>query len=153
MNLQSYLDESGVHYHLSYHPAAYTAQDLAAAEHIPGRRVVKHVLVQADGHFVLCALPAPYKIDLQELRAQLECASVQLADEHHLASLFPDCQLGTVPPLGPAYGLQTLIEESLLKLDQVTFQAGSHDAAITLSLADYRRLSQAEVAHFGRPVV
>lgn len=149
MNLQSYLDEMGVRYNLSYHPSAYTAQDLAAVEHVPGRCVVKPVVVEADGKFFLCALPAPYKIDLNELKSQLECDRLRLADENCLAELFPDCQLGAEPPIGRMYGLPTLIDESLLQGDRVTFQAGSHDAAVTMSLADYRRLAQPEVAHFG----
>jgi Ala-tRNA(Pro) deacylase len=140
----------GVRYNLSYHPAAYTAQDLAAAEHVPGRSVVKPVVVEVDGKFVLCALPAPYKVDLGELKRQLDCQEVKLADENALANLFPECQLGAEPPIGRMFGIPTLIDESLLQDDRVTFQAGSHDAAVTMSLADYRRLAQAEIAHFGR---
>ena len=64
MNLQSYLDELGVHYRLSRHDEAYTAQDLAAAEHVSGREVIKPVVVQADGQLVMCALPASYRVDL-----------------------------------------------------------------------------------------
>jgi Ala-tRNA(Pro) deacylase len=150
MNLQSYLDEMGVRYNLSYHPAAYTAQDLAAVEHVPGRSVIKPVVVEVDGKFVLCALPAPYKVDLGELKRQLDCQEVKLADENALANLFPECQLGAEPPIGRMFGIPTLIDESLLQDDRVTFQAGSHDAAVTMSLADYRRLAQAEIAHFGR---
>jgi Ala-tRNA(Pro) deacylase len=150
MNLQSYLDEMGVRYNLSYHPAAYTAQDLAAAEHVPGRMVIKPVVVEVDGKYMLCVLPAPYKIDMKELKAQLDATEVKIAPEHQLAGLFPDCQLGAEPPIGRIYGLPTLIDESLLQDDRVTFQAGTHDAAVTMSLADYRRLAQAEVAHFGR---
>jgi Ala-tRNA(Pro) deacylase len=153
MNLQSYLDEMGVRYNLSYHPVTYTAQDLAAAEHVPGRMVIKPVVVEADGKFVLCALPAPYRVDLNELKMQLDCSHVRLADEKRLADLFPDCQLGAEPPIGRMYGLPTLIDESLLQDDRVTFQAGAHDAAVTMSLADYRRLAQPEVAHFGRQMM
>ena len=152
MNLQSYLDEMGVHYRASKHEDAFTAQDLAAAEHIPGRKVIKPVVVRADGEFVMCALPASYKIDLGELRQQLQCEEVQLADENALQEIFGDCELGAAPPIGRLYGLPTLMDESLFADDRVTFQAGTHCDAITMTLADYRRVAQPEVAYFGRHV-
>ena len=152
MNLQSYLDEMGVHYRASKHEDAFTAQDLAAAEHIPGRKVIKPVVVRADGEFVMCALPASHKIDLGELRQQLQCEEVQLADENALQEIFGDCELGAAPPIGRLYGLPTLMDESLFADDRVTFQAGTHCDAVTMTLADYRRVAQPEVAYFGRHV-
>jgi Ala-tRNA(Pro) deacylase len=150
MKFQAFLDEAGVPYRLSHHATAYTAQDLAAVEHVPGRRVIKSVVVRADGEFVVCALPASYRIDLHELRSQLQAHDVRLVDESKLADLFPDCELGAEPPVGHLYGMTTLMDESLIADDRVTFAAGSHDAAVTMRLSDYRRLAQPEVAHFGR---
>ncbi len=152
MNLQSYLDEMGVNYRASKHEDAFTAQDLAAAEHIPGRKVIKPVVVRADGEFVMCALPASYKVDLSELRQQLQCDEVQLVEEDALRAIFGDCELGAAPPIGRLYGLPTLMDESLFADDHVTFQAGTHSDAVTMTLADYRRVAQPEVAYFGRHV-
>jgi Ala-tRNA(Pro) deacylase len=151
MNLPSYLDEQGVRYRLSQHPAAYTSQDLAAVEHVSGRKVIKPVVVRADGQFVMCALPASYRVDLNELREQLEVENVELADERALEKLFPNCELGAAPPMGRLFGMTTLMDESLMNSDIVTFQAGTHSEAVTMTLADYRRIAQPEVAHFGRP--
>src|SRR4051812_17919289 len=110
MNLQSYLDELGVHYRVSRHEQAYTAQDLAAAEHVSGREVIKPVVVRADGQFVMCALPASHRIDLDELRLQLQCDDVSLADEPSLKEMFPDCELGAEPPIGRIYGMPTIMD-------------------------------------------
>ena len=150
MNIQSYLDEMGVAYRLTRHPDAYTAQDLAMLEHISGRRVIKPVVVRADGEFVMCALPACHRIDLDELRNQLRATQVELADEARLRDLFPDCELGAEPPIGRLYGMTTLMDESLTHDDRVTFQAGTHTDAVTMTLHDYRRVAQPEVAYFGR---
>ena len=152
MNLQSYLDEMGVSYRVSKHDDAFTAQDLAAAEHVPGRKVIKPVVVRADGEFVMCALPACYRVDLGELKDQLQANEVQLADEQSLAKLSPGCEVGAAPPIGRLYGMTTLMDESLIADDRVTFQAGTHEDAVTMSLTEYRRVAQPEVAHFGRPV-
>ena len=151
MNLQSLLDDMGVRYRVSHHPTVYTAQMLAEAEHVPGRKVIKPVVVQADGEFVMCALPANYRVDLGELKDQLQVDDVRIVEEPRLNELFPDCQLGAAPPIGRLYGMTTLMDESLVADDRVMFQAGTHEDAVTMSLAEYRRVAQPEIAHFGRP--
>ena len=150
--LQSFLDAMQVAYRVSHHPTAYTAQDLAMAEHVSGKKVIKPVVVRADEEFVMCALPACYKVDLDELRDQLQVRDIELCKEDKLRELFPDCELGAEPPIGRLYGMTTLMDESLVRDDHVTFQAGTHTDAVTMSLADYRRVAQPELAHFGRPV-
>lgn len=150
MNLHTFLDEMGIAYRVSHHDTAYTASALAEREHVPGRRVIKPVVVQADGQFYLCALPASHRIDLDALARQLEAASVRLIDEQRLGELFPDCELGAEPPIGRLYGLTTLMDESLTADDHVTFQAGTHRDAVTMTLAEYRRVAQPEIAYFGR---
>jgi Ala-tRNA(Pro) deacylase len=152
MNLQSYLDEIGIPYRISRHPTSYTAQDLAAAEHVSGKQVIKPVVVQADGRLVMCALPASHRVDLSELRSQLQANQVNLADEADLSRVFDDCELGAEPPIGRLYGMPTLMDESLIADDKVTFQAGSHDCAITMAMSDYRKVADPEVAHFARHV-
>ena len=153
MDLQSFLDTMGARYRLLRHSPAYTAQDLAAAEHISGHEVIKTVVIRADGRFILCALPACYRVDLGELADQLQAVDVQLVEENRLAGLFPDCELGAEPPIGRLYGISTLMDESLVSDDCVTFQAGTHRDAISMTLAEYRRLAQPEMAHFARPMM
>jgi Ala-tRNA(Pro) deacylase len=150
MNVQNYLDELGVNYRLSRHDTTYTAQDLAAAEHIPGRKVIKPVIVKADGQFVMCAIPASHRIDLDTLRDQLQANDLQLADENELSDVCPECELGAAPPIGCLFGLTTVMDESLFADDRVTFQAGTHTDAVTMTLADYRRAAMPEVAYFGK---
>ena len=152
MNLQSYLDENGVRYRISRHSITFTAQELAAAEHFPGKRVIKPVVIQADGHFVMCALPACYRIDIAELKQQLCVKDVHLIDEETLRQLFDDCEAGAEPPIGQLYGMSTIMDESLSRGNQVMFQAGTHRDAVEMSLAEYRRIAQPEIAHFGRPM-
>jgi len=150
MKVLSFLDEQGVRYRLSHHDTTYTSQELAQIEHVSGKNVIKPVVVKADGQFVLCALPASYKVDLKELRSQLRCDDVKLADEQSLEQIFDGCETGAEPPIGRLWGLPTLMDESLTADDMVTFQAGTHSDSVTMSLAEYRRIAQPEIAHFGR---
>ena len=152
MNVQSFLDELGIPYRSSHHSTAYTAQDLAAVEHVPGRQVIKPVVVKADGRFVMCALPASHRVDLGALRDQLDAEHVALADETKLTELFPDCELGAAPPIGRLYDMPTIMDESLIADARVTFQAGTHSDAVTMSLVDYRRAAQPEMGYFGRHI-
>src|SRR5438034_8476612 len=105
MSVQDYLDQLGINYRLSRHDITYTAQDLAAAEHIPGRKVIKPVIIKADGQFVMCAVPASHRIDLDTLRSQLQANEVERADETELAKIFCECELGAEPPIGKLFGM------------------------------------------------
>ena len=104
MDLRSYLDGMGVHYEWLHHDRdAYTAQDLAMMEHVSGKKVVKPVVVEADGQFVLCALPASCYVDMERLREELHAGTARLADEEAIRRLFPDTELGAEPPIGRIY--------------------------------------------------
>lgn len=151
MTLPDFLDLQGVPYRLSHHRTTFTSQDLAQVEHVPGRKVIKPVVVNADGKFVLCALPASRKIDITELRNELDASDVELVREDLLSKLFPGCELGAEPPIGNMFGLATMMDESLVGTDEVTFQAGTHSDAVTMRLADYRRVANAKVGHFTMP--
>ncbi|MGH7214340.1 MAG: aminoacyl-tRNA deacylase [Vicinamibacterales bacterium] len=151
MKLHSYLDRMGVPYQISHHDTAYTAQQLAQAEHVPGMQVIKPVLVEADGRPILCALPAPCKIDLDRLRDRLHARQVRLADESRMAELFDDCEPGAEPPIGLLWGVPTVMDQSLCMDDHVTFQAGTHQEAVTMRLEDFQRIAQPDVIDFSKP--
>jgi len=151
MDLRWYLDQMGIRYHWSHHDTAYTAQDMARKEDVSGKKVVKPVLVEADGQFVLCALPASHFIDMEELRRELNAREARLADEPQIAQLFADCELGAEPPVGRLFGIATVMDDSLARQDEVIFQAGTHQDAVRMSIQDYLRLAQPRIAHFGRP--
>lgn len=148
MNLHSYLDRFQVRYLVTEHPSVYTAQSLAQAEHVSGYQVIKPVLVEADGQFVLCALPACGRIDLDALRENLDADYIRLADEDCLREVFHGCETGAEPPIGAIFGLPTIADESLLLQRNVTFQAGNHHQAVTMSMDDYRRLAQPGIGRF-----
>lgn len=148
MDLRSYLDEMGINYQWSHHDPAYTAQDLAMKEHVPGKRVIKPVIVRADGRFVICALPASSYVDIDTLRKELNVQDARLADEDEFASVFKDCERGAEPPIGGLFGLPTVVDDSLLGQEMVTFQAGTHADAVTMRTADYLKAAHPMTAHF-----
>ena len=96
----------------------------------------------------MCVLSASYKIDLRALKKQLKAKSVELADEEQMGKLFADCELGAEPPFGNLYDMPTIMDKALENDDHITFQAGSHEKAIRMSMDDYRRLVAPQVLEF-----
>lgn len=141
MDLLELLELEGVAYERHEHAATYTAQQLAAAEHVPGRYVAKPVLVWADSEFILCVLPAPMQVDLDAVRDALCAGDVRLASELELAGVCSDCELGAQPPIGGLFGLRTLMDFALMDDEYLVFQAGTHNVSVRLRLADFERVA------------
>ncbi|MHC4676547.1 MAG: aminoacyl-tRNA deacylase [Planctomycetota bacterium] len=148
MRVTEFLDKSGVKYEVTEHEPAFTAQQVAAVEHEPGKYVAKPVIVKADDKYVMCVLSACYKIDLRALKKQLGAKSVELAEENEIEKIFDDCELGAEPPFGNLYDLPTYMDEALEEDDHIMFQGGSHEKAIRMSMDDYRKLVAPEVLEF-----
>ena len=148
MRVIEFLDKSAVRYEATEHKPVFTAQRMAAVEHEPGRYVAKPVIVKADGKYVMCVLAASHKIDLGALKRQLGAKSVELAAEKDISKLFEDCELGAEPPFGNLYDLPTIIDKALEQDDHIIFQAGTHEKAIRMSMADYRKLVGPKVLEF-----
>ncbi len=148
MEVKEFLKKSGTPYETSKHAPVFTSQKMAQIEHEPGRYVAKPVIVKADGRFLMCVLPAARHVDLAKLKSQLAAGTVELARESEIAELFPDCDVGAEPPFGNLYKLPTLMDKALEKDDHILFQAGTHEEAIRMSMADYRKLVEPRVLDF-----
>jgi Ala-tRNA(Pro) deacylase len=151
--LQEFLDLSGVPYTHTVHPPAYTAREVACAEHVPPQEVAKVVVVVATGEYKMLVVPASKVVDFQEVRDALGCNTARLATEAELARLFPDCDLGAMPPFGNLYNMKVLMDANLLADEKIVFNAGTHRDVVHLRQEDYRRLVHPEVVHLAREVV
>jgi Ala-tRNA(Pro) deacylase len=140
MKLQDYLKENGVAFQTHDHPPAYTAQEVAAEEHVSGNILAKSVVVSADGKFALCVVQASRKLDMAKIAKAAKAKKVRLADEAEMAKLFPDVEVGAEPPFGNLYALPTLVDANLAADEEIVFQGGSHRQAIRMKYADYARL-------------
>jgi Ala-tRNA(Pro) deacylase len=145
--LVEFLERGKVRYEILHHPEAFTAQELAAIEHVKGKQHAKVVMVKADGHQLMAVLPADHRVDLERLDA-VTGKRTALATEADFKTLFPDCAVGTMPPFGNLYSVETYVEESLTGNDFIVFEAGTHSDAIRMSYADFERLAQPKVAEF-----
>ena len=136
--LIKYLNENNIVYELLHHPEAFTAQTIAAAEHVKGRHHAKVVMVKSENDHLMMVLPANDRVDLEKLEKAFG-KSVDVEHESEFKALFPDCAPGTMPPFGNLYGLPTYVDRTLSKEDFIVFEAGTHTDAIKLQYKDYER--------------
>lgn len=148
MQVLEYLKKAGVKCEVKEHKPTFSAQQMAAAEHEPGKFVAKPVIVKVDGKFMMCVLAACYKVDLGALKKQFGAKSVELAEEEEVGRLCGDCELGAEPPFGNLYDMPTLMDKALETDDHIVFQAGSHDKAVRIKMADYCKLAKPKVLEF-----
>ncbi|MEX1253612.1 MAG: YbaK/EbsC family protein [Dehalococcoidia bacterium] len=144
--LEGYLREQKVPFQVQHHAIAYTAQEIAALEHVPGNTLAKVVMVLADGELAMVALPAPSRVDLRKVAAALGANVARLAEEREFASAFPDGDLGAMPPFGNLYGLTICVDQALAEDETIVFNAGTHTDTMSLKYADFARLVQPKVA-------
>jgi len=138
--LKEFLDKEHVKYVSIGHSPAFTAQEIAAAAHVPGKELAKSVIVKIDGELAMVVLPAPEHVRLGMLQESLGARNVELADEIEIEEAFPDCETGAMPPFGNLYGMDVFVSQVLREDDEIAFNAGSHSELIRLAYADYERL-------------
>ncbi len=152
MKIVKFLKEKGVKFQEMKHAVAFTAQEIAAEQHIPGRMMVKTVVVKAGGEFFLAVLPAIFNVDFAKLKKLLDVGKVTLATEAEMEKLFPDTEIGAEAPFGGSYGLKTVVDEHLAESDDIVFQGGDHATTIQMSYDDYIDVADATTGRFGQHV-
>ena len=147
--IKDYLDNNKIKYVTLQHSKAFTAQEVAASAHIPGRNMVKPVMVNVDGDLKMVVLPSTHDLDFDALKDSLNASSAELASESDFEDLFPDCELGAMPPFGNLYDVDTIVSEALTGDVEIAFNAGSHSEIIKMNYSDYESLVEPEIMPVG----
>jgi len=153
MKLSDYLRSHPVQYDLVKHPHSASSLQSANTTQVPPGCVVKAVVLEdEDDHFLMAVLPASRKIDLQALRSDTG-RMLRLASESEVGERFGDCELGAVPPIGPAYGIETVWDDSVVNEPEVYFEAGDHETLVHVKTGDFvRLLEDARHMSFSEPL-
>ena len=138
--LKEFLDQENVKYVTIGHSPAFTAQEVAASAHIPGKQLAKTVVVRIDGEMAMVVTPASENVELDRVRSALGADQVELAAEEDFAEVFPDCETGAMPPFGNLYGMNVFVSQELREDEEIAFNAGSHSELVKLPYADFERL-------------
>ena len=144
--LRTYLEENHVKFVTISHSPAFTAQEIAASAHVPGKELAKTVMVKLDGKIAMAVLSAPDKVSANRLREATGAKDVELASEKEFADLFPSCEVGAMPPFGNLWGMDVFADAHLREDEVIMFNAGSHTELVKLSYADFERLVHPTIA-------
>ena len=146
--LKEYLESNKVSFEVGYHARVYTAQEVAASEHVPGKEMTKVVMVKANGKMIMLVLPASYQVDMKKLKGILNCKKVGMVKEEEFQELFPDCEVGAMPPFGNLYNLEVWVDQVLTEDESIVFRAGSHVETLRIKYNDYAGLVNPKVGDF-----
>ena len=150
--VKALLNSSKIRYTVAKHPVAYTAQEIAAAQHVPGRQLAKSVLVKTDRGPTLAVLPAVHLIDLKKLKALLHAKQLSIAREADIRQQFPDVEVGAMSPFGHLYGVPVVVDSQLGNAEEIVFNGGSHTETIKMRYHDFATLVSPKVGAFGLPI-
>jgi Ala-tRNA(Pro) deacylase len=132
ITLQRYLDGQNVAYDCVEHRRTSSAAQSAEICHVSTARLAKAVVLKRREGYILAIVPASRRVALDEVGSWLR-QTIGLATEAEIASLFPDCEPGAVPPIAAAYGVRALVDESLEGQGDIYFEGGDHRTLVHVS--------------------
>lgn len=150
-SIQEFLRRSDVKYSVFPHARAYTAKEEAAVSSVPERNWAKAVICFADGEPVQAVVPADCDVDLQRLGKLIGSQHLRMAREDELEWMFPDCEIGAMPPLGPLYRQLVFVDERLAADEEIVFNAGTFANAIVMRFRDFAAITRPIVGRFAWP--
>ena len=143
--LKNFLDGNHVKYTIITHSPEFTAQEIAASAHIPGKDLAKTVIVKIDGDFAMAVLPASMHVSLTRLKEAAGAGDAAIASETDFEKLFPDCELGAMPPFGNLYNMPVYAAKELTEDTEIAFNAGTHSELVRLAYSDFDKLVHPKV--------
>jgi Ala-tRNA(Pro) deacylase len=150
--VENYMAQRGIRYDVMTHPHSHSSMETAELAHVPGDRLAKSVILEDEDGYVMAVLPSTHHVRLGKLGRELN-RRLRLATEEQLAALFGDCEKGAIPPVGLAYGMTTIVDESLAEQPDIWFEAGDHEKLIHMNREAFTALMEhASRARFGHRV-
>ena len=153
--VQSYLAEHETPFDLVAHRHSASSLNSASEAHVLPGRVAKAVLLEDErerSHYLMAVIPATHRVEIARLSRHVG-RPVHLATEQDAASVFPDCEPGAIPALGPAYGLETVLDDSLMEQPDLYFEAGDHEHLVHVKAKElFRLMSECGRGSFSQPL-
>ena len=150
--LKDFLDQNKVKYVTMIHSKAYTAQEIAAVLHVPGKMFAKTVILKEAEKFMMAVLPATHRINMDLFKQVSHGHKLELASEEEFESLFPKCEIGAMPPFGTIYDMPTYVDSSLTKDEDICFNATTHSEVIKMKYADFEKLVKPVIGTFAEHI-
>ncbi|MBW8831909.1 MAG: YbaK/EbsC family protein [Burkholderiales bacterium] len=143
-HLSSYLDQRGARYEVRLHEHSRSSAETARTAHIPPSQLAKSVILEDDSGCVMAVIPSDKNVVVNEFAHMLGRHHLKLADEARIAALFDDCHRGAIPPIGMAWGIQTVVDDDLEANEVVFMEAGDHERLLQMSREQFHELMRAQ---------
>lgn len=142
--LSSYLDQRGARYEICAHEHSRTSAETARSAHVLPNQLAKSVILEDEAGCVMAVIPADKTVMVGELARMLGRKELRLADESRIAMLFADCDLGAIPPVGMAWGIETIVDDELEANDVVYMEGGDHERLLRMSHEQFHALMSSQ---------
>lgn len=147
--LKRFLDRERIEYQIFPHREVFTAHEVAAAADVAERQLAKVLIAgEEGGRYLMVVLPAACRIDLGAVRRAAGTRRLSLAREAELPALFPDCEIGAMPPFGNLYGLPVYVDACFPRAEEFFFQPGNHHEVARIRYQDFERAVKPVVGEF-----
>lgn len=150
--LSSYLERHGARYETCSHRHSHCSAETARAAKVSPHQLAKSVLLEDEQGCVMAVVPADRTVMIGRLAQLLDRHELHLSDEARIAALFDDCDRGAVPPVGMAWGIETVVDDELEANDVVYLEGGDHEQLLRMPRDQFLELMRpARHGHFCRP--
>jgi len=135
----NFLHAKGIDFQLITHPTSHYSVETAQLAHIPRARLAKAVVLEDGNRYVLAVVPANRRVNGAAID-RIFHQHFEITPEDDFPMLFRDCHPGAVPPIGAAYGIETVVDDAMTEPPEVYLEAGDHEHLILLDHASFLKL-------------
>lgn len=132
MTLQQTMHDFDIPFDVISHDKTRTSNETASVTHVSGNCLAKTVILEDELGYVMVVIPASHHVMMSAVDDVMR-RKLTLANEVELPRLFTDCELGAIPPIGDAYGIETMVDDSLAEQTDIYFEAGDHELLVHVS--------------------
>lgn len=137
--VSGFLQFHQVPYRVIMHPYRETSREAAESAHVPAERLAKAVVLADQRGYLMVVIPSNRHVSVETLSRKLG-RKLNLAAENRILPVFRDCETGAIPPLGPAYGIETIVDDSLVGQPEIYFESGDHRGLIRVGGDEFLEL-------------
>ena len=138
--VSQYLTDNSVRYRVIPHEHSATSRETARKASVREDRVAKAILLKDDRGMVMAIIPASNSLDMRAVHEETGRNHLEMMEESEFANVFGDCEVGALPPLGPAYGITTLVDSNLDDRSTLYLESGDHESVVAIDGRDFDRL-------------
>ena len=145
--LRELLDRNNVTYKVITHDRVYTSEEAARIRGVPLHSGVKAMIVKSSEGFFLILVPGDMRVDFEKIKGRVGKAKLAGPEEVFRVT---GCEVGSVHPFGPLFGLQVFMDRRVLDSETVNFNAGMHEVSINMSPKDMTEIIKPEVGDYAK---